>query len=178
MAHRLYIAEDSVQAIQRIFNNDEETTLSLCTSICCISMLVERTLNLSFPPDLCAHFAARCGVTSNTEDSFLILAGAISGRFSLGLSVCQEENAILKVKDGAKAIVQFQSSPNTEMKFYLLDHYARNILYMINPSLKQGKGFSRNKRRLIQQKDAFTLIPLESYHEFYPEDAQYYVFSV
>ena len=178
MAYRLYIAEDYEQTIQQILDIDGQNGNALCASICCISMLVERTLDLSFPPDLCAHFASRCGVSKDLTDSFQVLAGAVSGRFSLKLTICGEDDAISKVKDGGKAIVQFSSSADGQMKYYLFDHYNKNTFYMVNPSLQQGKGLPRSKKRLIQQSDEYTLIPLESYRVFYPEDARYYVYSI
>ncbi len=177
MALRLYIAEESEKMIKHIMRAEEQDISEFCASICCVSMLVERSLDLSFPPDLCTHFAARCGVTVDHSDNFLILAGAVSGRFSLQLSICKENDAIAKVRNGAKAIVRFESPESGITKTYLFDHYYRNTFYMINPSIQQGKGLPRSKKRLIQIKDEYALIPQESYHIFYPEDSTYFVFS-
>ena len=178
MAYRLYIAEDYEKTIQRIMQIDYPDHNAFYTSICCVSMLVERMLDLSFPPDLCAHFARQCDVVDDSIESFLLLAGAVSGRFSLKLNVCSEDEAFARIKGKAKAIVQLKHPSDGQWRYYLLDHYCKNLFYFVNPSLQQSKGLPRSKKKLIQLKDEYTLIPSESYHIFYPEDANYYVYSI
>ena len=175
MGYQVYISEESEQSIQRIARiNGYERPLN-SVYICCVSMLVERMLDLSFPPEMCAQFALRCGVTDHSD--FLLLAGAVAGRFSLHHSVCEEEEAFQRVSNGGKSIIEFSSTAETRPRYYLLDHIKKNQLYIINPCLLQGKGIPRNKKRLIQTKDEYSIVPKDVYKTFYPNSAKYYVFS-
>ena len=174
MGYRLYISEESEQAIKGIVNTNGVISNA---AVCCASMLVERMLDLSFPPELCAHFAVQCGALSD-ETGFVLLAGAIAGRFSLKNMICGEELALDEIRNGAKGIVRYPHAQDAQMRYYLIDHISGNTVFIINPSIQQGKGMARSKKRLIQTKDEYWAIPYESYRIFYPEDAQYFVFSI
>ena len=176
MGYRLYISEESEQAIDRVTGiSGRKQTLSTA-AVCCASMLVERMLDLSFPPELCACFAVRSGALSD-ETGFYLLAGAITGRFSLKHTICDEKNALEQICSGAKGIVRDRNEPDGQMRYYLIDQLSSKTVFVINPSLQQGKGMSRSNKRLIQMKDEYMLIPLESFRVFFPENAQYFVFT-
>ena len=177
MGYRLYISEESEQAIQRVTGiNKDKQTLSTA-AVCCVSMMVERMLDLSFPPELCAYFAERIGALTD-DTGFYLLSGAIAGRFSLKHRICDEENAMAWIRDGAKAIVRYRYQPDGQMRYYLVDQYCNGTIYVINPSIQQGKGMSRSNKRLIQINDEYMMIPSESYRVFFPENAQYFIYSV
>ena len=175
MGYQVYISEESEQSIQRITQINGYGYHLNSVYICCASMMVERMLDLSFPPEMCAQFALRCGVTEETD--FLLLAGAIAGRFSLHHAICNEEEAFARVNDGAKAVLEFTLSAEGRRRYYLLDHIRKNQLYIINPSYQQGKGIPRSKKRLIETKDEYSIVPKDVYGTFYPENGKYYVFS-
>ena len=80
MGYQVYISEESEQSIQRIAQINGYGYHLNSVYICCASMMVERMLDLSFPPEMCAQFALRCGVTE--EADFLLLAGAIAARWA------------------------------------------------------------------------------------------------
>ncbi len=176
MGYRLYISEESEQAIDRILNVSNEQRSVSSAAICCASMIVERMLDLSFPPELCAHFAARCGALSD-DTGFVLLAGAIAGRFSLKQTICSEDAALEKIRNGAKGIVRYHFIQDDTMRYYLIDQISNGFVYIVNPSIQQGKGMPRSKKRLIQSTDEYMIIPFESYRVFFPENAQYFIFS-
>ena len=176
MAYRLYISEEAEQSIQRFMQSENHGRPLNTASVCCISMLVERMLGLSFPPDICIQFAFRCGANTDSSDISL-LAGAIAGRFSLKLALCQEKEAFDLIRQGGKAIVQYHIPTEIPRRYYLFDEIKNSDAYIVNPSVQQGKGMTRNKKRLIQIKDDYIIIPLEHYHVFFPENALYFVFT-
>ena len=175
MAYRLYISEEADQSIQRFMPANRKNRPLNAASSCSVSMLVERMLGLSFPPDICAQFAISSGATTDSSD-ISFLAGAISGRFSLRLLLCQEEEAFELIQHGGKAIIQYHIPSEIPRRYYLFDEIRASSAYIVNPSIQQGKGMPRNKKRLIQIRDDYMIIPLEHYREFFPENALYFVF--
>ena len=175
MLNHVYISEESEQAIHRITGINGYSQSLNCVYICCMSMLIERMLDLSFPPDMCAQFALRCGVTE--ENGLPMLSAAVAGRFSLRHTECEQENALAQIAAGAKGIVRMTFPAEEKQRYYLIDQVKKTGIYMINPSLQQAKGIPRSKKRLIQIKDGYMIVPKDVYVTLCPENAQYFVFS-
>ena len=178
MSHQLYSLDETEMVLQRIVAQKPDKEPISAAGIMCASIMVERMLDLSFPPDACAQFAVRCGLGTDPTH-YLSLAAALSGRFSLKLELEDEDKAFSHIRSGSKAVVHFlPSAENTIEKFYLLDQIRDETLYIINPSLAQSKGMPRSRKRLIQIKDELMMVPIEHYHTLFEDKARYYVFTL
>ena len=179
MNYPFYAAQDADTALNSMaFRNPEAEFLNRSCISCC-SMLVERMLGLSFPPELCANFAVRSGVGSDPFQ-FSLLAGAIAGRFSLQLRYSNDpEQAIRMIADGAKSIVQYEyRQKSIQNGFVMVDSLKDKEITVLNPSYQKGKGLPRERKRMISLHDDYLLMPLEIFHEFYGENARFYLYSL
>lgn len=81
--------------------------------ICATSMLVERMLDVSCPPEEAVKLALFCGARDKSGTNYYILGGAVSAKFSLRMACTEDLNealALMKAHAGAKTVANIRGN--------------------------------------------------------------------
>ena len=144
----------------------------------CCSMLVERLSGLSFPPEVCARFAVRCGAHYDPPGT-LLLMGALAGRFSLRLQYSEDARAAFDgLRPGMSDIVRYSDRLHTRASGFLLaDGADSGEISVLDPAYMKGKGLPRTLKRSIRSVDDHILLPADTFFDLYGEQFQLFCFS-
>ena len=177
MGYPFYTTEEAEKALQvRGYQTDAQSKGSI---IGCTCMLVERMTGLSFPPELCLRFAERCGMITDPT-GYMLLAGAIAGRFSLQLRYYNNQSdALSSWTQDAKAIVYDNEAGTLPgSRVFLIDRFENDTMYVLNPDYPGGKHFPRNRKKLLRIQDEYMLMTADICRELYgDQNKAYFVFN-
>lgn len=178
MSYPFYTAADTTAQLIRIPGYDALDLPCPSDALACASMLIERLCELSFPPELCLRLAELSGMTGEA-DGFQLLAGALSGRFSLRLRVTDDiDRAISLLDEGTMAILRVPSPRDGVIRHILLCRQGDGYVYLLDPGYNRGKGIPRHHKRTMKQQGEFLLVPLDTFRQLYRSaGARCYLFS-
>ena len=170
MIHPFYTLHDADASIQAIQQNQTQEIHLDRSGICCISMLVEQMLELSFPLEVCARFALRCGAATE-PDGIKLLAGAVAGRFSLRLCLIRNvDEAFRLIESGGRAVI-------SEPGHYILLEQLNDQRYLLtDPAHPKGKGMPRILKRQILSEGDRLIIGRELLSYFINPESLFYIF--
>ena len=177
MSYPFYTAAETATQLSRIPGYGAEPPVCPPDALACASMLVERLCGLSFPPELCVRLAELCGAAENVS-AFPLLAGALSGRFSLKLRVTgNADRALKQLGENSMAILQFPRPQGCDRSI-LVSGLIGGYVHVLDPGYDRGKGIPRQQKRTLKQQDEFLLVPPETFVQLYrTAEARCYVFS-
>ena len=144
---------------------NHEKTQEVTACICASSMMIERMLDLCFPPEECFRFALRRGMENCTGSAFPVFCGALAGRFSLRVTCFHQLPEALERLKGENApwimlplLRSGEAQGSRQMHVVLLNGMQEDGFLMLNPMYRPGKGNRYIRRNHLRVEGDQTLV--------------------
>ena len=154
------------------FNPDKTQEITAC--VCASSMMIERMLDLCFPPEECFRFAQHRGLEDCTGSLFPVFCGALAGRFSMRVSYETDLSHALERLKGPGApwvllpVLRSGETPGERLPHaVLLNGAQEDGFLMLDPMYRPGKGNRHTRRNHLRVQGDQTLVSLRVLEEEY-----------